>query len=114
MFHALRLYLYAIIAINSWPETRNHLLASLLLSAGRRDAGCRRAGESASGRKKRAVLCTSYSTPVLLPDRRCAGRTDGRRTAIQVHNGVALYDGTHSAETSCADRARPPWNQVAQ
>jgi hypothetical protein len=71
---------------------RNHLLASLLLSAGRRDAAVQVSRLRAE--KKRVVLCTSYSTPVLLPDRRCAGRTGGRRATIQVHNGVTLYDGT--------------------
>jgi hypothetical protein len=54
----------------------------------RRATGCRCAGELSSGRKKRAVLCNLYSTPVLLPDRRRAGRSGGRRAAIQAHYGL--------------------------
>jgi hypothetical protein len=89
-------------AISQKLLARNHLLASLLFAAQCRATGCRRAGEPASGRKKRAVLCTSYSTPVLLPDRRRAQGAvcGGCRAAIQVQYGPALYDPWHSAPKS--------------
>jgi hypothetical protein len=72
--------------VSPWPETRNHPLASPLLSAGRRDdAGCRRVDEPTSVRKFRVaphvarVLQTSnyYSNVPLdrLPARFRAGRS---------------------------------------
>jgi hypothetical protein len=38
--------------------------------------------------------------PVLLPDRRRAGHSGGRRTAVLARNGVASYDGTPHIEVA--------------
>jgi hypothetical protein len=52
----------------------------------------------------RPPLCNLYSTPVLLPDRRRAGRSGGRRAAIQVHYGLDLYDRTRKTSGSTAGK----------
>jgi hypothetical protein len=85
MFRALRLYSPYILGQKS---------PAGLFAAQCRATGCRCAGELSSGRKKRVVFCNLYSTPVLLPDLRRAGRSGGRRAVIQVHYGLDLYDQT--------------------
>jgi hypothetical protein len=90
MFHALRL---------NKPYILGQKSPAGLFAAQCRATGCRCAGELSSGRKKRAVLCNLYSTPVLLPGRRRAGRSGGRRAAIQVHYGLDLYDRTLGANS---------------
>jgi hypothetical protein len=87
---------------------RNHLLASLLLSAGRRE-GCRRAGASAgeptSGRKKRVVRGAMHFLRTA-PPRFASGSAScraswrpqgGRNSDPQNSNGVALCidNGAH-------------------
>ena len=96
MFHALRLYKPYILGQKS---------PAGLFAAQCRATGCRCTGELSSGRKKRAVLCNLYSTPVLLPGRRRAGRSGGRRAVIQVHYGLDLYDRT--LELQLTDLALP-------
>jgi hypothetical protein len=87
MFRALRLYKLQVRDQKS-PAGLFAVCCSVL---GDGMPPCGRAG---FGPKKRVVLCTSHSASVLLPDRRRAGRSGGRRATIRVNNGVALYDGT--------------------